>query len=100
MSLASRDMSQMLKSSGAMSAATLMSRVLGMVREIAYAHPVFDRRATAAQQELPALQGLRHTWYCGAWTRYGFHEDGMMSGTAVVEHMRTRGLLGKPGAVA
>ena len=71
-----------------------------VVREIAYAHPVFDRRATAAQQELPALQGLRHTWYCGAWTRFGFHEDGMMSGTAVVEHMRTRGLLGEPGAVA
>ncbi|MFM2185979.1 MAG: hypothetical protein RIR43_551, partial [Pseudomonadota bacterium] len=39
---------------------------------------------------LPGLQGLRHTWYCGAWTRYGFHEDGMMSGTAVVEALKAR----------
>lgn len=65
-----------------------------VVREIPYAHPVFDRAATAAQQRLPALQGQHHTWYCGAWTRYGFHEDGMMSGTAVVQAMQAKGLLG------
>ena len=63
-----------------------------VVREITYAHPVFDRAATAAQQALPGLQGQRHTWYCGAWTRYGFHEDGMMSGTAVVQAMQDRGV--------
>ena len=62
-----------------------------VVAEIPYAHPVFDRAATAAQQQLPSLQGHRHTWYCGAWTRYGFHEDGMMSGTAVVRGMQERG---------
>ena len=65
-----------------------------VVREITYAHPVFDRAATAAQQALPGLQGQRHTWYCGAWTRYGFHEDGMMSGTAVVQAMQERGVCG------
>ncbi|MFM8795941.1 MAG: NAD/FAD-binding protein, partial [Betaproteobacteria bacterium] len=63
-----------------------------VVREITYAHPVFDRAATAAQQALPGLQGQRHTWYCGAWTRYGFHEDGMMSGTAVVQAMQQLGV--------
>jgi len=73
--------------------------VTRVVREIAYDHPVFDRAATAAQQALPALQGQRHTWYCGAWTRYGFHEDGMMSGTAVAQAMRQRGVLGAMGAV-
>ncbi len=71
-----------------------------VVREIAYAHPVFDRPATAAQQALPALQGLRRTWYCGAWTRYGFHEDGIVSGKTVVELMRLRGGLQEPKAAA
>jgi predicted NAD/FAD-binding protein len=48
-----------------------------------YAHPVFDGAALLAQQRLPALQGIGHIWYCGAWTRYGFHEDGLVSGLAV-----------------
>ncbi|MBX3622586.1 MAG: FAD-dependent oxidoreductase [Rhizobacter sp.] len=53
-----------------------------------YAHPVFDSAAIAAQARVPSLQGQRHTWFCGAWTRYGFHEDGLMSGQAVVEGLR------------
>jgi predicted NAD/FAD-binding protein len=52
--------------------------------EYAYDHPIFDLAATAAQQRVPQLQGVSHTWFCGAWTRYGFHEDGLMSGEAVV----------------
>jgi uncharacterized protein len=58
-----------------------------------YAHPVFDAAAMAAQQRLPELQGQRHTWYCGAWTRYGFHEDGLMSGEAVCEALQARASL-------
>ena len=58
--------------------------------DYAYSHPVFDRDAIAAQQRLPSLQGVRNTWYCGAWTRYGFHEDGLMSGLAVVEGLRAQ----------
>jgi predicted NAD/FAD-binding protein len=45
-----------------------------------YAHPVFDLAAIRAQQELPALQGQQHTYFCGAWAGYGFHEDGLKSG--------------------
>ena len=56
--------------------------------EFDYAHPVFDTAAIAAQQRVPELQGRRHTWFCGAWTRYGFHEDGLMSGLAVCEGLR------------
>ena len=52
-------------------------------REITYHHPVFDARAVAAQAELPALQGHRRTFYAGAWTGYGFHEDGLASAVAV-----------------
>ena len=48
-----------------------------------YAHPVFDRAAIDAQRELPAIQGKRNTWYCGAWTGYGFHEDGLKSALSV-----------------
>ena len=50
--------------------------------EFDYEHPVFDAGAMAAQRELAAIQGLHHTWYCGAWTGYGFHEDGLVSGEA------------------
>ncbi|HQR99357.1 MULTISPECIES: FAD-dependent oxidoreductase [unclassified Polaromonas] len=48
--------------------------------EFDYAHPVFDAAAIRAQKELPELQGLQHSYFCGAWTGYGFHEDGLKSG--------------------
>jgi len=53
-----------------------------------YSHPVFDLAAIQAQQELPALQGRSHVWFCGAWTRYGFHEDGLVSALDVTERLR------------
>jgi predicted NAD/FAD-binding protein len=56
--------------------------------EFDYAHPVFDAAAIRAQQRVGELQGERNTWFCGAWTRYGFHEDGLMSGQAVVTGLR------------
>ncbi len=56
--------------------------------EWTYAHPVFDRAAVQAQRELSRIQGRAHIWFCGAWTRYGFHEDGLMSGLAVAEGLR------------
>lgn len=51
-----------------------------VAREITYSHPVFDNAAVAAQARLPGIQGLNRTWFCGAWTGYGFHEDGLRSG--------------------
>ena len=62
---------------------------LNPVREIArkhimgeynYAHPVFDLAAIRSQKSVPLLQGRQHTFFCGAWTGYGFHEDGLKSG--------------------
>ncbi len=58
--------------------------------EFDYAHPVFDLAAMAAQARLPQIQGQAHVWFAGAWTRYGFHEDGLMSGMAVAEALRAR----------
>jgi predicted NAD/FAD-binding protein len=48
-----------------------------------YAHPVFDGPAVEAQRQLRSLQGERNTWFAGAWTGYGFHEDGLKSGLSV-----------------
>jgi uncharacterized protein len=54
-----------------------------VLRRFDYAHPLLDGPARAAQRQLPALQGRRNTWYAGAWTGYGFHEDGLKSALAV-----------------
>ena len=56
-----------------------------VLAEFEYSHPVFDMAAIAAQQRVPELQGVHHTWYCGAWTGYGFHEDGLKSGLAAAQ---------------
>jgi predicted NAD/FAD-binding protein len=48
-------------------------------------HPQYNAAAFAAQKRLGEIQGKRHTWFCGAWTGYGFHEDGLRSGLAVAE---------------
>jgi uncharacterized protein len=61
--------------------------------EYGYEHPVFDQAAINAQAALPSIQGHSHVWFCGAWTRYGFHEDGLMSGLAVVQGLREGGRL-------
>lgn len=45
-----------------------------------YAHPVFDDGAVRAQARLADIQGSGGVWFAGAWTRYGFHEDGLLSG--------------------
>jgi uncharacterized protein len=55
-----------------------------------YAHPVFDRAAIEAQRQVPELQGQHHTYFCGAWTGYGFHEDGLKSGLAVARELLKR----------
>lgn len=58
-----------------------------------YAHPVFDGAAIAAQQALPGIQGQRNTWFAGAWTGYGFHEDGLKSGLSVARAIEAQAQL-------
>jgi len=57
---------------------------------IDYAHPVFDAAAIHAQRQVPHLQGAGGVWFCGAWTGYGFHEDGLRSGQMVAEQLLAR----------
>jgi len=58
-----------------------------VLAEFEYSHPVFDLAAIRAQSRVPELQGMQHTWYCGAWTAYGFHEDGLQSGETAAQSL-------------
>jgi predicted NAD/FAD-binding protein len=52
-----------------------------------FEHPVFDAGAIRAQAQLSKIQGSDRIWFCGAYQRYGFHEDGLMSGVAVAQSL-------------
>jgi predicted NAD/FAD-binding protein len=54
-----------------------------VIADIEYDHPIFDLAGIAAQKSLHEIQGRRGLWFCGAWTGYGFHEDGLKAGLAV-----------------
>lgn len=51
-----------------------------ILRQFDYEHPVFDLAAINAQKHVAAIQGTQNCWFAGAWTGYGFHEDGLQSG--------------------
>jgi len=52
-----------------------------------FRHPVFDGAALEAQQKLRGMQGRNRTWFAGAWTRHGFHEDGFASAVRIHREM-------------
>lgn len=52
--------------------------------EVTLHHPVYDMDALAAQAEAQAMNGSSRTWFCGAWMKNGFHEDGLSSAVDVV----------------
>ena len=52
------------------------------IRSMVYQHPSYTLDTVAAQRELPTLQGVANTYYCGAYHGWGFHEDGCRSGLA------------------
>ena len=52
--------------------------------ETRYAHPQYTPATIAAQKGLPKIQGRNRIWWAGAWTAYGFHEDGLKSGLRAV----------------
>jgi len=56
------------------------SSVLGRYE---YEHPILDADTVVAQGQLAGIQGRARTWFCGAWTGYGFHEDGLASAIRV-----------------
>jgi hypothetical protein len=53
-------------------------------------HPVYDTDALNGQALVRDMNGTAHTWFCGAWMKNGFHEDGLGSAVDVVNAIRAR----------
>jgi len=51
-----------------------------IIAHITYTHPTFSFASLGTQQQLPGLNGLRNTYFCGSYFGYGFHEDAARSG--------------------
>lgn len=64
-----------------------------IIRTIDYAHPVFTPEGIAAQRRWAEISGARRTHYCGAYWRWGFHEDGVWSALRAVTELEARGPL-------
>ncbi len=67
-----------------------------IIRTITYAHPVFTPEGVAAQSRHREISGVNRTHYCGAYWRWGFHEDGVVSALKALERV---GRAGSPHAV-
>ena len=52
-----------------------------------YEHPILDENALKGQSKLENIQGQYNIWYAGAWTKYGFHEDGINSGLEIAKKL-------------
>ena len=61
---------------------------------VTFRHPVYDAAAFGAQGVIRMMNGTANTWFCGAWMKNGFHEDGIGSAVDVVEAMRHRSASG------
>ncbi|MGB0799389.1 MAG: cyclopropane-fatty-acyl-phospholipid synthase, partial [Planktomarina sp.] len=55
-----------------------------------FMHPVFDLPALAAQKTITAMNGTNNTWFCGAWMRNGFHEDGLATAIETADALLVR----------
>ena len=78
--------------SGARQYLVTLNRAAGIapekiLRRIAYRHPVFSAAAVAAQQQRHTINGVKRTWFCGAYWGNGFHEDGVVSALAVASEI-------------
>ena len=50
-----------------------------VIKELSYDHPLFTTSSINAQSRKHEISGKNNTYYCGAYWRNGFHEDGVMS---------------------
>jgi predicted NAD/FAD-binding protein len=59
-----------------------------IIKRISYHHPLYTPASVAAQARHREIDGAHATYYCGAWLRNGFHEDGVASALAAIAHFR------------
>jgi len=55
--------------------------------QVTLRHPVYTQGVLRAQKEIAEFNGENHTWFCGAWMRHGFHEDGIYSAAEVANRL-------------
>ena len=61
------------------------SELKDVIEKISYEHPQFDRKAIMMQSRREEINGENHTYYAGAYWRYGFHEDGLWSANTIAQ---------------
>ena len=54
-----------------------------VLEKISYEHPQFTQKAILMQKRKHEINGKNNTYYAGAYWRYGFHEDGLLSANEV-----------------
>lgn len=59
-----------------------------VIERITYHHPVFTAAGIAAQKRRNEISGVNRSFFCGAYWRYGFHEDGMVSGLQALQELQ------------
>lgn len=57
-----------------------------VLKRLVYHHPLYTAAAAAAQQRQHEVNGARRTYFCGAYWRFGFHEDGVVSALSALRH--------------
>jgi len=61
-----------------------------IIKRMRYHHPVYTPTGMAAQQRQKEINGTNRTYFCGAYWRYGFHEDGVVSALNAIKHFNER----------
>jgi predicted NAD/FAD-binding protein len=60
-----------------------------VLRTVNYEHPVFTAKAVNAQRRKAEIDGVNRTYFCGAYWRNGFHEDGVVSALSALESFQS-----------
>ena len=60
-----------------------------IIKVLHYDHPVYTAATLAAQDRRTEINGVNRTWFCGAYWRFGFHEDGVVSALSVVQDLQS-----------
>jgi predicted NAD/FAD-binding protein len=57
-----------------------------IIKRLTYHHPLYTPAGVAAQRRQHEVNGVNRTYFCGAYWRYGFHEDGVVSALNALDH--------------